>query len=67
MKSLRTIDEAYKEIRERDPRSCITKTALRGLVISGEIPSRRIGAKYLLALEDVDHYFGATVTPHHNG
>lgn len=57
MKSLRTIDEAYEEILERDPRSCITKTALRNLIVSGEIPSRRIGVKYLFALEDVDEYF----------
>lgn len=61
MKKLRTIDEAYKEIRERDPRSCFTKNALRSLIVSGEIPSRRIGAKYLLALEDVDRYFGSAV------
>ncbi|MDL2318466.1 helix-turn-helix domain-containing protein [Eubacteriales bacterium OttesenSCG-928-A19] len=60
MKRLRTIDEAYREIHEHDPRSCITKTALRNLVISGEIPSRRIGVKYLLTLEAIERYFSMT-------
>ena len=39
--------------------SGLTRTAIRRLVITGEIPSRRIGVKYLIALEDLEKWFKA--------
>ena len=50
MRRMRTIDEAAAFLREADPHTAVTKTALRRLVRSGEIPSVRVGAKYLVDL-----------------
>lgn len=58
MPQMRTIESAYREIKENDPQSCITKNALRTLVVSGGIPSVKVGAKYLVDLEAVQLYFG---------
>jgi excisionase family DNA binding protein len=48
---LRTIAEAYKYLVEIDPGTAITKSALRRLVASGDIPSVQVGRKRLLDIE----------------
>lgn len=59
---MRSIEEAFAQIRCSDPGTALTKTALRRLVTTGQIPSVRIGAKYLVALEAVERYMeGGTV------
>lgn len=62
MKRVRTIQGAYKEIKEADPGTCITLSAIRRAVSEGDIPSRRIGSrggwKYLVDLDLVEAYFG---------
>ena len=45
MRLMRTIDEAAAFLRQADPNTAVTKTALRRLIRSGEIPSVRVGAK----------------------
>ena len=60
MLKMRTIDQLSAYIREQDPDTALTKTALRRLVISGEIPSRKIGAKYLVSVESVNEYLSGT-------
>ena len=56
---LRTIKSAYAEIKSMDPNTALTEWAVRQVVISGLIPSRRAGTKYLVNLSSVLDYFGA--------
>ena len=55
---MRTIDEAAAFLRQADPNTAVTKTALRRLVTSGQIPSVRVGAKCLVDLGVLDEFFG---------
>lgn len=58
MRQMRTINEAAAFLRQADPDTAITKTGLRRLVTSGQIPSVRVGAKYLVDLGALDEFFG---------
>ena len=62
---MRTINEAAAYMVQADPRTAVTKTALRRLITSGQIPSVRVGAKYLVDLGVLDEFFGgqSTKTP----
>lgn len=53
---MRTLKQAYETIRETDPDSVLTMTALRRLVVSGKLPSVRAGSKYLLNLDMLQEY-----------
>lgn len=48
---IRTIDKAAEYFREQDPSTNLTKTALRRMVITGQVQSVRVGTKYLLDLD----------------
>ena len=48
---MRTIDNAYAEIKALDPQTDFTKRALRRMVKTNEIPSTLIGNKYLINLD----------------
>lgn len=54
---MRGIEEAFREIQANDPCTALTKTALRRLVTTGQLPSVKIGTKYLIDLDAVDRYF----------
>lgn len=56
-KLTRTINKAYEEIVARDPKTSITRNAIRKAVIDGSIPSRSVGRTYLINLEDVYKHF----------
>lgn len=60
MLHMRTIDQAIAHVKTEDPETALTKRALRRLVVTGAIPSRRVGQKYLLALENLDAYLQAS-------
>lgn len=51
MPKMRTIDQAAEWLRETDPDTALTKTALRRLVVSGQLPHVTIGSKYLIDLD----------------
>ncbi|MDL2287288.1 helix-turn-helix domain-containing protein [Eubacteriales bacterium OttesenSCG-928-G02] len=53
---MRTIQEAHRHIKENDPGTSLTQTALRRLVLEGVIPSMKIGNKYLLSLDALEGY-----------
>lgn len=53
---MRGIEEGFREIQANDPGTALTKTALRRLVTTGQIPSVKIGTKYLIDLDAVDRY-----------
>lgn len=48
---MRTIDNAYAEIKALDPQTDFTKRALRRMVKTNVIPSTQIGNKYLINLD----------------
>lgn len=48
---MRTIKEAYEWLRQQDPQTGITKNAFRVMVVSGQIPSLKVGNKYLLNVD----------------
>lgn len=60
MQRMRTIKEAYKEIKEKDKDTALTVTGLRRLVNEGTIPCVLIGNKTLIAMENLEEFL-------HNG
>lgn len=52
----RTIKEAAEWFRMEDPQTCLTETAIRRLIIAGEVPSAKVGKKYLVTLEALEEY-----------
>ena len=56
MRMMRTIPEAYAHLLREDPETAVTKTALRRMVVSGAVPSVKVGRKYLVPLEALDAY-----------
>lgn len=53
---MRTIDQAAAWLQENDPGTAFTKTALRRLVVTGQLPSVRVGQKYLVNLDLLESY-----------
>lgn len=56
MARIRTIMEAAKHIKATDPETAFTETALRRLIITGAVPSVRVGVKYLIDLDALEAY-----------
>lgn len=61
MPRMRTIDQAAEWLRANDPETAFTKTALRRLVTTGELPCVRVGQKYLVSLETLEDYLQGVV------
>lgn len=61
---MRTPHNAIKELQQADPKTELTERALRRLILTGEIPSVRIGNKYLVNMETLfDYLKGSPVEP----
>ncbi len=60
MRRMRTLTEVVTAIRTADPATALTKSALRRLVVTGAVPSVRIGTKYLVDLDVLDDYLGGS-------
>lgn len=58
---MRTIDQAAAWLLENDPETALTKTALRRLVVTGKLPSVRVGQKYLISLESLEDYLRGAI------
>lgn len=59
---MRTIDQAYEYLKQEDPESCIAKTAIRRLCQAGKLPGVvKIGRKYLINLDMLEHYLTGAV------
>ena len=58
----RTIREAAAWFKNRDPGTAITEYRIRQLVVSGTVPSMKVGRKYLVTIEALEEYFN-TPTP----
>lgn len=61
MPRMRTIDQAHAWLIETDPGTALTKTGLRRLVLSGQLPSVRVGKKYLIELGQLEEYMSGSV------
>lgn len=55
---MRTLAEASAWLREQDPETALTPTALRRLVVTGQVPSVRVGQKYLINLDVLEGFLG---------
>ena len=51
---MRTLEQAIACLREADPGTALTLCALRRMVTSGEVPSVRVGMKYLIDLDRLE-------------
>ena len=50
---MRTIDAAIEQLHADDPGNCLTRYALRQMILAGTIPSVKVGQKYLLNYDDL--------------
>ena len=53
---MRGIKQAVEELRAADANTALTERALRRLILTGEIPSVRIGTKYLVNMDVLESY-----------
>ena len=61
---MRTVPQAVKILREEDPETAVTLTALRRMVKQGRIPVTQVGNKPLIDLDKLPEYLqGAAATP----
>lgn len=61
MPRMRTIDQAAAWLLENDPETAFTKTALRRLVVTGKLPSVKVGQKYLINLDTMEDFLQGAV------
>lgn len=53
---LRTLDKAAAFIKEKDPDTDLTRTAIRRMGLSGQIPVVMVGAKRLYDLDTLENF-----------
>lgn len=53
---IRTIKDAFHEIKAADPDTSVTEYAIRRLVVEGVIPSAKSGTKYLIDLDKLQSF-----------
>ncbi|MBQ9228287.1 MAG: hypothetical protein IJ168_05580 [Eubacterium sp.] len=53
---MRTIEEAYNEIKSLDPNTAISKNFIRTLTVSGKIPVSKAGRKNLINMDILENY-----------
>ena len=56
MTKIRTIEQAYAEIKEKDPYTALSKYKFRSMVESGEIPSMKSGVKTLVDMDTLEKH-----------
>ena len=60
---MRTIDQAYDYLVAADPECALTRTALRRLVVSGQVRSVMVGRKYLVDLDLLEDFLQNPIIP----
>ena len=58
---MRTLDEAYSELKQLDPHTALSKYALRQMALSGVIPVVMCGRKRLIYLDGLIAYLNAGI------
>lgn len=66
MAKFRTIQQAYECLKSQDADTAITYHALRKLVVSGQLPSMRVGKKYLIDMEMLSDFLQMPVSQAHS-
>ncbi len=61
---MRTIDEAAAWLKAQDEETAMTKTALRRLVTTGQLPAVRVGQKYLINLDTLENFLQGDGSTH---
>jgi len=56
MQRMRTIADAFQELKQNDPETAMTLSGLRRLVSVGKIPSLRIGRRILINYDKMVEY-----------
>lgn len=56
MPRIRTIQEAYREIKSNDPDTALSAFTIRRLILSNTIPHIKTGNKYLINLDVLEEY-----------
>lgn len=56
MVRLRTIEQAFKDIKDADENSSITRNYIRTLVNNHIIPARKSGRKWLINMDVLEQY-----------
>lgn len=56
---MRTLKEAYSELKAKDPQTAITPNYLRHLVITGQIPCTYVGRKRLVNMNIICDYLSS--------
>ena len=56
----RTIKEAAAHYKELDPDTALTETGIRMLLRTKQVPSVKIGKKYLVTLEALDQFLSGS-------
>jgi len=60
---MRTLDAAIAQLQRDDPENCLTRYALRQMVLTGKIPCIRAGAKYLINYDNLLTVLAGTPAP----
>lgn len=63
MPRMRTIQEAYKTIKESDPETALSPHAIRRMVLQKTIPFIQSGNKYLINLDALEEFLNAAPSP----
>lgn len=53
---MRTLDECYRELKQIDPNTAVSKYFVRRLAVSGAIPTVKCGCKRLINLDGLIEY-----------
>nr|WP_315022976.1 helix-turn-helix domain-containing protein [uncultured Aminipila sp.] len=56
MVRLRTVEQAYQDIKAVDENSSITRNYIRSLANSGKIPAHKSGRKLLVNMDSLENY-----------
>lgn len=59
---MRTLDECYRELKELDPNTAVSKYFVRRLALSGAIPTVKCGCKRLINLDGLIEYLQSPST-----
>lgn len=56
MPKMRTIQEAYNELKKSDPETAVTPHAIRQMILSGVLPHIKAGKKYLINIDILNDF-----------
>ena len=53
---MRTIEQTYQYLMERDPDNRLSRYALRRMILEGRIPAVTVGTRYLIDLDRLEEF-----------